>query len=163
MAWTLLLSSLIGALLQHVEESMPRCLFNEGQGKAEQVLGLSKEEWAIGHLELLELHFSVFEYAHSPFVPIYSAVIWCREKRDNVRDRVLALPLVKLESILLHLVTPEHTEHVVVSEELADRFLAEEDRALTHEIELVVLVKSLIVWEWISPHQVAEEPTYRNL
>ena len=70
----------------------------------------------------------------------------------------MTIPLVKLESILLDLMTSKHTEHIVVSEEFTDGLLAEKDRALTHVVEFIIIIQCLFIWEWISPHKIAKKP-----
>lgn len=96
------------------------------------------------------------------FVFVRSAVVRRGEDCDNVREAVLAAPLVHKKAVRLHLVPSENAEQLVPLQQRFDWLFAEVVRALTIWIVLEVVFDSFIVVHRVGPQKVTERALKRN-
>lgn len=111
---------------------------------------------------LLELQTIILKDKHARLVFVGAAIVWRREDCDHVGERVLRAPLVHVEAFLLDLVPAENRQHLVLSQQLFHRLLAEVVRAVAFGVLFEVSVHSFLVLHGVRPQKVAENAVQRD-
>jgi hypothetical protein len=107
---------------------------------------------------------SYFELDDCALVVVEVAVVGGGEDGDDCGELLCARPLIHLEPLGLRLVRPDDGDDLVAFEEALRQLAPEKVGAPPHLVVLYqILTETVLVVHRVRPHQVAEQPSLRDL